>query len=406
MNLIKDTWSWLSISKNQKTLTVVCVGLSAAVGGMWQVYVHFFDHPTKSTPTVSASGQGMAVGRNIIANGEGIVTTGDVTKNITNNFNGITLERYEAGLKRREQEVRNELVQVNALDKEKIALLEKQLTDVQARLQNPEAALAEHKQKLAEAYQAFHELKQEVLPEQIKLAQASLTKGETGEAEKLFKQVVDKGKDNAAEVAYQLAELAKDRIDYATAGKYYQKATNLQPDNSLYLNAASLMAYTQGEHAKAEPLNQRSLAIREKELDHDHPNTNTVPFQISADTNFTTPIDVSVDTGSHTCTSLGQEMKVYSEVYAGDGRYFVNSILAVMYKFGAGNCEFNSDGGAPAIQTGQFKFTDADGQVEIMEKPIRYIVRAFADCTNNPGNLGSRISTECRFTATSKIGTQ
>ena len=79
MNILRNGWSWLSISKNQKTLTFVCIGLSAAVGGMWQVYVHFSDHPTKLTPTVSASGQGMAVGGNITANGEGIVTTGNIT---------------------------------------------------------------------------------------------------------------------------------------------------------------------------------------------------------------------------------------------------------------------------------------------------------------------------------------
>lgn len=129
-----------------------------------------------------------------------------------------------------------------------------------------------------------------------------------------------------------------------------------------------------------------------------------LPFQLFAQS--TTPIDVTVDTGSHTCTSMGQEKKVYKDVYAGDGRYFANPALGEVSKFGAGNCEYNSDGGAPAIQTAQFKFTDADGAVEMMDKPIRYIVRAFADCTNNPGKLGSRIGTECRFTATSKRGNQ
>jgi tetratricopeptide (TPR) repeat protein len=221
----------------------------------------------KAKLTASVSGIGISAGGNITANsangGHAVIAAGNVVI-------GITLEHYEAGLKRREKEVRNELLQANAADKGKLALLEKQLIDVQAKIQNPEAALEDYKKKLDEAYRAFDDLKQEVLPEQIKLAQANLTKGETGAAEKLFIQMLDKGKENAAEAAYQLAELAKNRIDYVTAGKYYQEAATLQPNNALYFNDAGFMAYTQGDYAKAEPLFQRSLAIREKALGKDH----------------------------------------------------------------------------------------------------------------------------------------
>jgi hypothetical protein len=126
-------------------------------------------------------------------------------------------------------------------------------------------------------------------------------------------------------------------------------------------------------------------------------------FYVCAESGFTTPINEIVDTGSHTCSSNGQEKKVYKDIYAGDSRYFVDPVLAEVSKFGAGDCQYNSDGGAPAVQMGKFKLTDADGQVEITDKPVRYIVRAFADCTNN-NRIGSRIGTECRFTATSKRG--
>jgi seryl-tRNA synthetase len=124
---------------------------------MWQVYLHISEKP-KDTPSISASG----------------VTI------------GISLEQCEAGLKRREQEVRAELSQANAADKDKIALLEKQLAEIQAKLKNPESALEWWKAKLAQAYKAFDDLKREVLPEQIKQAQEALAKGETADAEKLF----------------------------------------------------------------------------------------------------------------------------------------------------------------------------------------------------------------------------
>jgi len=172
--------------------------------------------------------------------------------------------------------VRNELAQASAADKGKIALLDKQLADVQAQLQNPEAALENYKQKLAAAYKAFDDLKLEVLPEQIKQAQAALTKGQTYEAEKLFTQELAQGKENAAEAAYQLGQFAESRIDYASAYRYYKEAAALQTDNALYLNDAGTIANTLGYYPEAETLYQRSLSIWEKALGKDHPDTKIV----------------------------------------------------------------------------------------------------------------------------------
>ncbi len=116
-----------------------------------------------------------------------------------------------------------------------------------------------------------------------------------------------------------------------------------------------------------------------------------------------TPIDVNVDTGSHTCTSIGQEKKVYKEIYAGDDRYFIDDNLSEVSKFGAGSCEYSPDGGN-SYEKKPFCVIDADNEKECQPRLVRVIVRAFADCTNNPTKLQSRIGTECRFTATSKKG--
>ena len=77
---------------------------------------------------------------------------------------------------------------------------------------------------------------------------------------------------------------------------------------------------------------------------------------------YSTPVDVTVDTGSHTCTSIGQEKKVYKDVYVGDSRYFVDDNLSEVSLFGAGGCEYNSDGGGNAHEMQVFCVTDADGQ--------------------------------------------
>jgi tetratricopeptide (TPR) repeat protein len=229
---LRSVWGWLSKTKNQKTFAIIGGGLAAVIGGAWQVYLHVSEAP---------------------------VTI------------GITLEQYETGLKRREQEVRAELREASAADKDKIALLEKQLAEIQDQLKNPASALEDYKAKLAQAYKAFDDLKREVLPEQIKQAQDALTKGETAAAERLFTQVLTRGTENAAEAAYQLGQLAYGRIDYQTADRYYRQAVDLQPDNPLYLNQAGLIAHTMGHYSEAKPLLQRALALREKALDPDHP---------------------------------------------------------------------------------------------------------------------------------------
>ena len=118
---------------------------------------------------------------------------------------------------------------------------------------------------------------------------------------------------------------------------------------------------------------------------------------------LTTPVDVTVDTGSHTCVSTGQEKKVYKEVYAGDSRYFVNESLSTVSVFGKGECAYSPDHG-DSYQTKNFCVTDADGQKECSPRLVKVIVRAFADCTNNPLKKDTRIAAECRFMATSKRG--
>jgi hypothetical protein len=126
-------------------------------------------------------------------------------------------------------------------------------------------------------------------------------------------------------------------------------------------------------------------------------------FAQAASAQFTTPVDVTVDTGSHTCTSTGQEKKVYKEIYAGDSRYFVGESLSTVSTFGKGECAYSPDHGENYV-TKNFCVTDADGQKECSQRLVKVVVRAFADCTNNPLKLGTRIAAECRFTATSKRG--
>ncbi|WP_197491358.1 tetratricopeptide repeat protein, partial [Methylomonas methanica] len=266
MNL-PNFWRWLSQSKNQKTIAWLGGGLFIAVSGFWQAYVYFSDKPKDDKPlitSISASNGGIVSRGNVLIGEHAVVQTGSGTINI-----GITLEQFETRLKRREHEVRTELNQAVAADKDKIALLEKQLADIQAKLNSPESALEENKTKLTQAYQAFDELKGEVLPEQIKQARQELTQGKTANAEVLFKQVLASGTENAAQAAYQLGELAENRIDYATAEGYFSKAAQLQPNNTQYLNDAGRLALfvcIPNSHAQAKAKAAAWLASLAKDI--------------------------------------------------------------------------------------------------------------------------------------------
>lgn len=117
----------------------------------------------------------------------------------------------------------------------------------------------------------------------------------------------------------------------------------------------------------------------------------------------TAPIDITADTGSHTCTSQGQDHKNYRTASAGDDRYFVDMKLTTVSIFGKGSCEYSPDHN-PAIEEKVFCVTDADGKPECQPRPVKVTIRAYADCTNDLRKINTRVAAECRFTAITKRG--
>ncbi|MGH8532623.1 MAG: tetratricopeptide repeat protein, partial [Gammaproteobacteria bacterium] len=206
--------------------------------------------------------------------GVAVTSTGaNTTVNI-----GVTLKEHEERLERREQELREEFTKTSATDKDRLALLEKELAAATAKRENPEASLADFKATLAEATQALAKLKGELPEDQLKRAQEALAKGNTAAAEALFGEALEQGKaqatasnEKAAEAAYQLGQLAYTRIDYAKAYAYYQEAAKLEPDNPTYLNMAGRLAQEVGRYAEARPFLEEALQIREKTLGPEHP---------------------------------------------------------------------------------------------------------------------------------------
>ena len=235
-------WAWLSDAGRQRTPTVVASQGSIAAGG---------------NVTATASPGGVA-----------IIASGPVTV-------GITLAEYEERLKKREQDLRDEFTRTSKADKEKMALLEKQLAAVEAKARSPADNFEKYKKVLAGASESLERVEPEVPAEELDKARQALARGDTGEAERLFEKALGQDKLRAAEAAYQLGKLAESRIDYAKADKHYAEAIKLQPENGEYLNAAACIAYELGRYADAQPLLEHALAIRKKSLGPDHPDVAT-----------------------------------------------------------------------------------------------------------------------------------
>ncbi|MGH8491368.1 MAG: tetratricopeptide repeat protein, partial [Gammaproteobacteria bacterium] len=185
---------------------------------------------------------------------------------------GVTLKEHEESLKRREQELRDEFTKTSAAEKNRLALLEKELAAATAKRENP-ASLAEFKAKLAGASQTLAKFKGDLPEDQLTQAQAGLAKGDTAAAEVLLANMaLTASNEKAAEAAYQVGQLAYARIDYAKAYAYYQQAAKLEPDNPTYLNMAGTLAREIGRYTEAGPFLEEALAILEKALGPEHPN--------------------------------------------------------------------------------------------------------------------------------------
>jgi hypothetical protein len=222
---------------------LVLAGIATVIAVVWVVRSHLGGprniSPTTTQPrVVSAPQGGIAIGGDVSVAPGGIINTGS---NNTFTF-GLTREEFAANLKRREQELRLELEQTNQANAEGVALLARQLTDVQVKLRNLEHSFAEARQTYAQAYDSVHKFKNDYFPEQFERAKEGLQQGDATAALTFLSSVAQSSrysKTAAAEAAYQLGELSYDRSDHLAARQHYRTAVNLQPENANYVRRES-----------------------------------------------------------------------------------------------------------------------------------------------------------------------
>src|SRR5215470_719281 len=187
---------------------------------------------------------------------------------------GITLEQYEAGLKKRADEIRAEeaekrgqlqkLVEsterateaeketlrgrIAAVEAEK-GTLEAQSKAIGDRLANLQAGYDGLVQKLADANAALEAFAPLISKDAFEQAQAMLSRGDVLGAETKFVAIADtvgKIKEKAdvveARAIFEAGKLAEERVGLRSANAHYARAARLQPNNWQYAQKAGTLA--------------------------------------------------------------------------------------------------------------------------------------------------------------------
>ena len=184
---------------------------------------------------------------------------------------GITLEQYETGLRKREQEVTRRLEKAHDKDKQ---LLEREKKEIQSRLHDLKRSYEEHIADLRKRITELESLRGKVADDLLDKARKALADGNTEKADKLFQRIEKQSQeaiDVAAEAAFQRGKIAYNEIRYQQAYEHFQRAYRLVPDKGLYLNQVGWMAWTLGRYEKAIEYYELALASDLKTYGENHP---------------------------------------------------------------------------------------------------------------------------------------
>ena len=189
------------------------------------------------------------------------------------NIIGVPFEQYKAELAEKKEKISQLLKNAELSDKDKTDLKIKLVAIEKLRI-DEKASYQAHIKDLQERIARLDQLAGQVPDKLIEGARQALIKDDKTQGEKLFKQVREQAASvikTTAEAEYQLGKLAEDEINYREAYQYYQRAAQLAPDNTIYLNQAGVVAQTLGQYQKAIGYLELALASDLKTFGEDHP---------------------------------------------------------------------------------------------------------------------------------------
>ena len=227
-----------------------------------------------TVPTVAFGTEINADNCSVVNQGDGNDThlvCGDVTYVI-----GLTLEQFEARLKARTAELRDEVaflrktltasVSGGEVDAKTIARQAQDLKLAEEALNAALTAQADLKtaydqtvienQRLKKELESFRSAGLGIADERFAAAEAALDRGETGAAKAILREIKSLASDQAAierqaKASYELGKIAENEIDYRAAKDHFIRAAQLVPENEDYLFEAQSLANSAGDYGLA-----------------------------------------------------------------------------------------------------------------------------------------------------------
>ena len=271
--------------------------VASLIGGLTLIVAYFSLRKRgepKSKPGIENKGPGNAA-----------TTGGDIHQ--TTIIHGYTIEQHEERLKAREAEIRQEVQ--TAHDKER-SQLEAQLDEVRRQQADIETSYGGAVKKLELLEPQLEVLREQFPAEKLEAATAALTDGDTARAGVLFDELLLEADRAKADLAFSRGLVAELDLDWIKAAESFALAANLRPTSqhlreaSTYARlagkyeealafanqlldlsvedsvnkAAALTSKAQaidalGRHGEAEPLLREALALLERLLGKEHPDT-------------------------------------------------------------------------------------------------------------------------------------
>jgi len=269
----KKIWTWLSKSRNRKTLGLLGGGLVFIVGAAWTLYIHFYpSKPSEGHPPAT-----QVITQHVQDDGTAVIQTGKGQIYITKGILPEEFQRLAEELGVTKAAIKNflKILQQKDVPAEeyditlrKIAKKYKGLEERLERFSSIDSAVTDLKEK-AKKYLKSGNFEQ---------AESFLNKAllQDLEAARRMDKIAEVRMLSAAASMAEIGELKEIQLDYNEAASYYRQASESVPKgNDLilaeYLEDWGKASYDSGAYGAAEAPLARSLILREKALGPEHP---------------------------------------------------------------------------------------------------------------------------------------
>jgi tetratricopeptide (TPR) repeat protein len=241
-------WDWFGDEDHQNRVTAIATSLTviltiagAMLGALWYVITRLIWHRNRPE---NAPDQPQPAA----------LPQGDV----------LSMDQHLTILQKREEHLEARLSTAHAEEKD---LLQRQITELQAQIANPEESLAKAQKRIADLEALLDREANQIGADRIAEAKAALEQGDYSLADDIFAEIEAKNElavQETARAAYGRGEVAEAEVRWGDAHKHYANAARLDPSFDNLRNAREF-AWRAGDYTAAHRYGEALLAFARKD---------------------------------------------------------------------------------------------------------------------------------------------